>query len=167
MNFPDRRSMTSIAPFGLTFSGLRHGLAAGIILLLAGSAAMAGDDVITVNLDRAKVIQLPDKTSTVIVGNPIIADVTILKRSNRMVLTGKGFGETNLIALDAAGNASGESVIPVTPAFNGLVIQRGMDRESYNCAPGCQPTVTLGDAPKFMGDVAGQIQNRNTASSAH
>ena len=158
--------MTPKAPLHLIVSGLRHGLAAGAACLFAATAALAGEDVITVNLDRAKVIQLPEKTSTVIVGNPIIADVTLLKRSNHMVLTGKGFGETNLIALDAAGNAIGESVIHVTPAFNGLVVQRGMDRESYNCAPGCQPTVTLGDAAKFMGDVAGQIQNRNTASSA-
>lgn len=134
--------------------------------LSAGSplAQAASSDVILVQLDKAKVLQLPDKTSTIIVGNPIIADVTLLKRSNVITITGKGFGETNLIALDAAGNALGESLIQVVTDGNSLVVQRGMDRESYNCAPTCQPTVNLGDSAKYMGAVAGQIQSRNTAS---
>lgn len=136
------------------------------MMLLAGPTAYADEDVITVNLDRAKVIQLPDKTSTVVVGNPIIADVTLLKRSNRMVLTGKGFGETNLIALDASGNALGESIIRVMPGTKSLVLQRGMDRESYNCSPSCQPTVTLGDSSKYTGEIAGAIQSRNSMSVA-
>jgi Flp pilus assembly secretin CpaC len=135
--------------------------------LWAGSQparAVAADDVILVHLNKAKVLQLPDRTSTIIIGNPIIADVTPVKRGNVITITGKGFGQTNLIALDAAGNALGESVIQVVTDSTSLIVQRGMDRESYNCAPTCQPTVNLGDSTAYMGAVAGQIQSRNQAS---
>ena len=138
-------------------------LSVGVVV--AGIAvAEAQEDVILVQLDQAKVLQLPDKTSTIIVGNPIIADVTMLKRSNKMVITGKGFGQTNLIALDSSGNSIGESVIQVVTGVGGLIVQRGMERESYHCAPRCQPTVTLGDAGKYMAETAAQIQGRNTVS---
>ena len=51
------------------------------LILGAGLGAAAAADLIDVTLDQAKVLQLPDKTATVIVGNPIIADVTMLKRN--------------------------------------------------------------------------------------
>ena len=97
-----------------------------------------------------------------IVGNPVIANVTMLKRNNTIVLTGKGFGETNLIALDAQGKALGESTVRVMPAENVLIVQRGMDRESYACSPKCEPIVNLGDTTKYVTDVTSQIQSRNT-----
>ena len=152
---------------------LSHAKTWGLAALLAANVTAAGiglaqaqEDMIVVQLDQAKVLQLPDKTSTIIVGNPIIADVTMLKRSNKMVITGKGFGKTNLIALDSSGNSIGESTIQVVTGATGLLVQRGMERESYNCAPMCQPTVALGDAAKFMADNAAQIMGRNAASVA-
>jgi hypothetical protein len=78
------------------------------------------------------------------------------------VLTGKGFGETNLIVLDDQGKAIRESIVRVTPPENVLIVQRGMDRESYACSPRCQPIVDIGDTTKYITDIAGQIQARNT-----
>jgi Flp pilus assembly secretin CpaC len=153
----------------LSLSGPAHAarsLAGGLVVALAFISGPArAEDVINVSIDQAKVIQLPDKTSTVIVGNPIVADVTMLKGNGKMILTGKGFGETNLIALDASGGTLGESVIRVTSQFRGLIVQRGLDRESYTCNPSCQPTVFLGDTAKYMGEVSGQIQAHNALSS--
>jgi hypothetical protein len=142
-------------------AALRRAMLAALILG-AGLATAAAADLIDVTLDQAKVLQLPDKTATVIVGNPIIADVTMLKRNNTIVLTGKGFGETNLIALDAQGKALGESIVRVMPAENVLIVQRGMDRESYACSPKCEPIVNLGDTTKYVTDIASQIQSRDT-----
>ncbi len=144
-----------------------HLTAASLVAIVATLAAAPAraDDVIDVQIDQAKIIQLPDRTATVVIGNPIVADVTLLKGGGKMVLTGKGFGETNLIALDASGNSLGESTIRVKAGFRGLVVQRGSDRESYSCLPRCQPSVVLGDSPKFVGDAAGQIQ-AHTAMSA-
>src|SRR5690242_6481552 len=42
----------------------------------APSERPAGRDVVAVTVDHAKVIRLPERTQTVVVGNPMIADVT-------------------------------------------------------------------------------------------
>lgn len=137
---------------------------AGLLAALVCASAARAADVIHVIIDEAKVIELPANTSTIIVGNPIVADVTMLRKNNRMVLTGKAFGRTNLIALDANGNAIGESSIRVSANFKGLVVQRGMDRESYDCSPRCQPTVSLGDSAKFLGETSGANKLFSTLS---
>lgn len=151
----------------LAFKSLFIGLFAGASLTLTAglmSSQALAMDTIEVVLDQAKVLQLPPNTQTVIVGNPVIADITMLKQTNQMVLTGKGYGETNMIALDGDGNAIGESTVKVTGINHGLIVQRGMSRETYSCNPRCQPTVNLGDDPKFMGETTGQIRARATAS---
>ena len=151
--------------FSLPLRGAGAALACAMLvalILCAGLDAAAAANLIDVTLDQAKVLQLPDKTATVIVGNPIIADVTMLKRNRTIVLTGKGFGETNLIALDAQGKAIGELLVRVMPAENVLVVQRGMDRQSYACSPNCEPIVTLGDTTKNVTDIAGQIKSRDS-----
>ncbi len=85
-------------------------------MLMVPAAARANDgSTVTVSVDNAKVIRLPERTATVIVGNPIIADVS-LQRNGVVVLTGKSFGSTNLIALDAAGTMLAESAISVRRA---------------------------------------------------
>ncbi|WP_336486026.1 pilus assembly protein N-terminal domain-containing protein [Methylobacterium nigriterrae] len=135
------------------------GLAAG--LLLAGAArAETESAIVTVLVDNAKVMRLPERTQTVIVGNPIIADVT-LQKNGVLVLTGKSFGSTNLIALDAGGQMLAESMIRVeAPQAAVITVQRGLERESYSCTPNCQPSVQLGDSSKYFGDVSGQADAR-------
>lgn len=131
-------------------------------LTLGSPVAHAGQDPIVVLLDRAKVVKLPETAQTLIIGNPIIADVTLLKGGRTMVITGKGFGETNLVVLDAGGNLVTEEIIKVkTDTRSLLVVQRGTERESYSCAPRCEPTVQLGDSKTFFPDAAGQITSRN------
>ena len=75
-------------------------LAAAFVLAAGASPARAETSMIAVILDQAKIARLPQGTATLIVGNPMIADVTMLKNNNTMVITGKGFGQTNLIAID-------------------------------------------------------------------
>ena len=135
-----------------------------------GTPALAAQDALVVLLDRAKVAKLPPKAQTLIVGNPIIADVTLVKDSNVMVITGKGYGETNLVVLDKNGALLTEEFIRVKANERALlVVQRGLERESYSCAPRCEPTVQLGDAGHFAADAGGQITARNglATSAAH
>ena len=117
-------------------------------------------------LDKAKVLQLPANASTVVVGNPAVADVTIVGRTKFMVLTGKGFGETNLIALDSKGRSVGESIIRVNASTNSLIVQRGMERETWDCTPRCQPTFSLGDSGKYAAESGGQMQSRNVSAGS-
>ena len=116
-------------------------MASGLVL---GAPSAEAADTIGLKLDQARVLQLPPHTSIVVIGNPIIADVTLLKKSNSMVLTGKSFGETNLIALDSRGQSLGESTVQVTAGSTTLIVQRGLDRQSYSCAPHCLPTFEVG-----------------------
>ncbi|KQQ40716.1 pilus assembly protein [Methylobacterium sp. Leaf125] len=122
--------------------------------------------IVAVTVDNAKVMRLPEKTSTVIVGNPMIADVA-LQRNGVLILTGKSFGSTNLIALDAAGQMLAESTISVqAPQAAVITVQRGLERESYSCTPNCQPSIQLGDATKFYGEVSSQAENRRALATA-
>ena len=141
--------------------------AASVLLALHGPAPAAlAADAIEVNLDQAKIIELPESTSTIIIGNPLIVDVTMLKSSGKVVLTGKGFGETNLLAVDRNGVVVSESSLRVSEAGGNIVVQRGTERESYHCNPRCLPTTSLGDAPRDMGETANQINTRNTAQTS-
>ena len=135
-------------------------LALAVLACLAGGRASAGDVVIEVTLDKAKVLRMPPRAETMVVGNPSIADVTTLK-NGLVVVTGKGFGETNLIFLDGAGGAIQEAGVRVPPSSSLVVVQRGTDRESYTCQPRCQPTVALGDSANFLTDSTHQITVRN------
>nr|WP_245292161.1 pilus assembly protein N-terminal domain-containing protein [Methylobacterium tarhaniae] len=130
------------------------------------AAAQAGDGAtVTVSVDNAKVIRLPERTATVIVGNPIIADVS-LQRNGIVVLTGKSFGSTNLIALDAAGTMLAESAISVRGGSPSVVtVQRGLERESYSCTPACQPSMQLGDAQRYFSEMSGQTGQRNAMAT--
>ena len=100
-------------------------LAVAFVLAAGASPARAETRTIAVTLDQAKVARLPHGTATLIVGNPMIADVTMLKNNNTMVITGKGFGQTNLIAIDGDGSLIEEQQIQVLPAKTVLVLQSG------------------------------------------
>ncbi len=119
-------------------------------------------DLIAVTLDQAKIAKLPTGATTLIIGNPMIADVTMLKSNNSMVITGKGFGLTNLIAIDAEGAIIEERQVRVLPTKTVLVLQNGNSRISYACNPDCMPTVQLGDDDKMFSEAGGQISTRNS-----
>jgi Flp pilus assembly secretin CpaC len=133
------------------------GLAA-LLLCATGSAARADVQVI---LDQARVIRLPPRATTVVIGNPAIADVTIQK-SGVGIVTGKTYGMTNLIVLDPAGDMISEEQVIVKPAEDAIVtVQRGLDRESLACTPLCERTVKLGDAAANFDAVTGQASARS------
>lgn len=133
-------------------------LAACALALAAPAFAL---DSVTVLTDRAAVLKLPPSTTTVIVGNPSIADISVQKNGS-VVITGKAYGTTNLISQDATGSVISERLIHVEPATDGQVlVQRGLERETYSCTPRCQPTISLGDVPKFFEATANQANVRN------
>ena len=141
-------------------------LAVAFVLASGASPARAETSMIAVILDQAKIARLPEATATLIVGNPMIADVTMLKNNNTMVITGKGFGQTNLIAIDASGSLIEEQQIRVLPSKTLVVLQSGASRMSYACSPDCMPTVQLGDDDKIFTEAGTQISTRNGYASA-
>jgi Flp pilus assembly secretin CpaC len=134
----------------------------GGMLVLAGLFAQSGAqaasrDLVQVSVDKARVARIPDHTQILVIGQPGIADVTMLKNSGMGVITGKSFGETNLIALDAQGNLLGEWTVRVGAEKADLLVQNGLNRESYICSPNCLPTIDLADAKSIAADRASAV----------
>jgi Flp pilus assembly secretin CpaC len=149
-------------------SGLRS-LAIGILLWPLAAFAEPSGDTIAVNVDQAKLVRLPSRVATIVVGNPLIADVT-LQTGGLIVVTGKGYGATNFIAMDRAGEILVDRVIQVEGPTDRLVtVYRGVERESYSCMPICQRRVTLGDSETYFKstiDQAGSLSGQASASAA-
>ena len=111
---------------------------------------------ISVIVDQAKLVKLPEKVATIVIGNPLIADVS-LQPGGMMVVTGKGYGSTNVMALDRQGTVLIDRMVQVEGPSDKLVtVYRGVERESYSCTPVCQRRVTLGDSPAYFTSVLGQ-----------
>lgn len=137
-----------------------------LALALASVPAMprgGAAETITVVLDQAQLTKLPDKVGTIIIGNPLIADVS-LQAGGSMVITGKGYGATNIIALDRTGATLMTTTVQVVGARDAVVVYRGVDRESYSCTPKCERRITLGDAPPYFDATLAQAGTRATSA---
>jgi len=135
--------------------------------VLASALAMprgGAAETVTIVLDQAQLMKLPDKVGTIIIGNPLIADVS-LQAGGTMVVTGKGYGATNIIALDRTGATLMMTTIQVVGARDAVVVYRGVDRESYSCTPTCERRITLGDAPTFFDATLAQAGTRSGQAS--
>jgi Flp pilus assembly secretin CpaC len=115
---------------------------------------------VVIAVDQARVMKLPDGVATLVVGNPLIADVSI-QSGGMMVLTGKGHGMTNMVALDRSGTVLEQKTIQVQGARDSVVIYRGVERESYSCTPRCERRITLGDNSDYFAATLGQTAARN------
>jgi Flp pilus assembly secretin CpaC len=152
-------------PFGPAV--IRAAVLVALGLTWGTPCAAVPTETLVVQIDHARPVKIPSGAQTLVIGNPMIADVTMLKQGSVMILTGKGFGETNFIALDASGNPVIESTIRVVASDGAVVVQRGLERQSYSCAPRCQPTVRLGDDAKYFGEVSAQVQAHNNQAATN
>jgi len=141
--------------------------AAAVLVSPAIGLAEPAADAIAVNVDQAKLVRLPGKVATIVVGNPLIADVT-LQPGGMIVVTGKGYGATNFIALDRGGEILVDRQIQVEGPSDRLVtVYRGIERESYSCLPTCQRRVTLGDSDNFFNTTMGQAGTLSNSASGN
>jgi Flp pilus assembly secretin CpaC len=134
-------------------------IAASMVVAMTISSAHAAE-ALNVIMDQAKITRVPEHTATLVVGNPLIADVSV-QAGGVMVVTGKGYGVTNVIALDRAGRVLANELVRVKGPLESLVVYRGTTRESYSCAPNCERRITLGDTPEFFDTTLGQAAARN------
>jgi hypothetical protein len=129
------------------------------------SIAPAQAETVNIVLDQASILKLPEKVATIVIGNPSIADGS-LQSGSLLVVTGKGFGTTNLIALDQRGNALTEYTLNVlAPKEGHVTIYRGVDRETWSCVPNCERSIMLGDAPGYFEVAVSQAGARNGQST--
>ncbi|MFT3733368.1 MAG: pilus assembly protein N-terminal domain-containing protein [Hyphomicrobium sp.] len=130
---------------------LMRAIVLGIALALPVAHATAAD--LIVRYDQSQLLRLPRPASEIIVGNPSIADVA-LQDGNLLVVTGKTFGITNIIALDSEHNVIQDQRVMVERDDSRVVnLHKGTQRYTYACTPNCEPTLTIGDEKDFFNNV--------------
>ncbi len=108
------------------------------------AAAPASAETIRVFVDQARVVKLARPADTIIVGNPLIADAAVQDAST-VVLTGKGFGVTNLVILDRDGAAIvDEQVVVSRASANAVNVYRRAALEALSCSPYCEAQLRNG-----------------------
>jgi hypothetical protein len=130
-------------------------LSLGVALLLVvgpGTLPARADESstpITVKVNMARILRIGSPAATVVIGNPGVADVTI-QDPQTLVLTGKSYGETNMIVLDAKGNPIADTMVDVVESQANLVtIFNAGARSTAYCSPTCAPMIMLGDTPGY------------------
>ena len=126
-------------PLRTPFSVTRAGLISAAILLAGATGGHASDEgIMRVFLNHAKVLKLDQPVSKVIVGNAEVADATVAD-ARTIVLTGKAFGTTNLVLLDADGNALlDERILVSIDEGNTVRMFKQTDRTILSCTPTCE-----------------------------
>jgi Flp pilus assembly secretin CpaC len=121
--------MANVRVRGQAGTSLIRWLAAASLIFNVTSALAA--QPIVVLLDQARLIELPQGAATAVIGDPLIADLSI-QAGGVAVITGKGFGTTNLIVLDRDGAVLAEQTIKVMGAGNPVVVvDRDDPRPTY------------------------------------
>jgi len=116
-------------------------LAAG--LLVAPMAAQAQDGALNVEIDRSARVQLRGAAASVIVGNPQIADVSMVD-ANTLFIVGKGYGVTEVVAVDGVGRTLFQREIIVSGGSTGSVrVWRGAQATEMACGSSCAPSVRV------------------------
>lgn len=135
---------------------MRRTLAAAAVLAVIASPALAAGSM-SVPIDTSERVTLKGGAANVFVGNATIADVAIINR-NTLVVTGKGYGQTNLLVLDSAGRTIFERMVQVSSASSGrMTLYRAASPSNYACGPSCEPvgeTSGQGAAPAAAGAAA-------------
>tara|TARA_R110002110_G_scaffold92057_11_gene239649 strand:+ start:3381 stop:3908 length:528 start_codon:yes stop_codon:yes gene_type:complete len=139
-------------------------LSAGCAALLAGAAQAAEFQV---EMNQSKALHLSQPVSTVMVGNPVVADVTV-ESATLLYVMGRSYGRTNIVALDQDGKSIlNMDVDVVSQNGSAVTLTRGASQYSYNCTPRCERIVNVGDDPEafkaLMEQVAGTVGSSTSA----
>jgi hypothetical protein len=173
--------MTASSARGLVASRRLHCFAAALLLVagvaLTASSALADEaapspvpvtlrapsnEVIPVLLDQARIIKLPERAATLVIGDPLIADISI-QPGGLAVITGKSYGSTNLVVFDHTGAVLLDRNLEVKgPPDPIIIVYRGAARSTYSCTPQCSPRISLGDDPDFFDKALAQSTVRST-----
>ncbi len=126
--------------------------------LLSPGAAIAESNI-TIVADQAKIVKIAGEVSTVIVGNPAFADVSVQK--SYIIVHGRNFGRTNILVLDENGNKLADLHVNITrgPNRNVAVFRAGL-KASYACSPRCESTLQVGDDKDYFESVHRSITTK-------
>lgn len=129
------------------FQGSRSTVLAALALtaLAVAGPVLAQSAPMSVGIDRSQRISLRGSVTSVIVNNPQIADVTVVD-ANTLVIQGKGYGQTEVMAVDAIGRVLFQNQIVVSGGQAGsLRVWRGGKATEMACAATCSPSMRAYD----------------------
>jgi hypothetical protein len=133
-----------------------------VTILWSGASGSLADGraPVDVIIDQAWLIRLEADAAQIIVGNPAIADVTA-QDARLLVVTGKSYGTTNLIALDAQGKEILSARLSVREGnARQITLYRGTVRQSYHCAPDCLRVLAIGDDKSRFDELADTVTKK-------
>ena len=145
---------------------MRRVLLAAIAIAVVSPACAAGKSGgLALTMDEVRTLTFKGPIATVYVGNPTIADITMIDSKHAFV-QGKAYGRTNIVALNHDGVQIYNTRIDVTEgAASTLTLNRGVQRVTYNCEGGrCEPSPVPGDAKDVFDQIAGQIGSHADAA---
>jgi Flp pilus assembly secretin CpaC len=135
-------------------------LAMTALFVSAGAEPADASEDLIVKYDQSELLPLPKPAAQIIVGNPAIADITV-KSDKMLVITGKTFGITNIIILDSQDKViMSQRVLVRRDEAKVVNLQRGTSRQSYNCTPQCNPSITVGDDTNYFNLISSASQNK-------
>ena len=145
----------------ISLLSLLAGAGAMVSTMLVADVAKAAESI-EVTVDHAKVMRVSKPASTIIIGNPGIADATV-QDATTLIITGKSYGVTNMIILGEDGQPIADTLLTVrAEAVNAVTVYRRTDRVTYSCSPNCERSLALGDDSSSFGEVQSQVQQRNS-----
>jgi hypothetical protein len=116
-------------------------LAAALLTIGAATVAVAQSRTMSIEIDRSARVQLAAPAASVIVGNPAIADVTVVD-ANTLFITGRGYGVTEIAVVDEIGRTVFQNEVVVTGGSTGAVrVWRGAQATEMACAAVCAPSI--------------------------
>jgi Flp pilus assembly secretin CpaC len=111
---------------------------AGVLLSAAAASPASAEADIGVTMNQAKILKLTRPADTIVVGNPAIADASV-QDPKTIVLTGKGFGITNLVVLDKSGSPIVDAQVVVSRGdADSVRIYRRSQVQTLSCTPYCE-----------------------------
>ena len=118
-----------------------------------------------VTVDQARLVSFSEPVKTLYVGNPWIADVSIVDPQHAFVL-GKTFGVTNMIALSADGKQVSNQQVTVMNNGAAVTVNRGAEQYNYMCTLAhCESSPRPGDPQTYAQQTEGVASTHEGSAS--
>lgn len=123
-----------------------------------GKAVASPPRALDLTMNIAELLRLDQPAATIIVGNPEIADVSIVDELT-VLLTGRAAGVTNLITMDADGGQTANVELRVSDiGARHVLVRHGLQTATFVCTPACRPVQALRPPPSLTSP---PVQTRN------
>ncbi len=128
--------------------------------------ARSGEECLVVHIDHLSQLPVAAPVKTMLVGNPAIADATLLTPTHA-VITARAVGSTNIVFLDGDNAPIAQYRVFVREAgARRVMLRRGPEQiAEYQCSPRCERTLSQNDSPKLFSEQQGKVRSASALAS--